>query len=250
MRKKITILISIFLFFLLAMLPMQLMLKLAPESVSKNIQGVEGSVWSGEIGKIVWQGNRLESVQYSLNPLYLVTGALRLNLEFDDQLVNGDVSFDIGSDFPDTATVNDANLNLQLTSFSQYLPISGASIEGEIETRNFDLVIENKKPISGEGNISLKNIKVDYLNKKWDFGDFNWSVSTNESGIITAELLSGKNTLQLQGSLTLDQNGIAEFNGSIATNIDQTMYGALSLFNNGKLQNGRLPIKFKQKLIR
>ena len=36
---------------------------------------------------------------------------------------------------------------------------------------------------------------------------------------------------------------------TISTDIDESLYNTVALFNNGKPANGRLPIRFKQKIF-
>jgi len=215
-----------------------------------SLSGLSGSVWSGEISQIDAMGKSLSQVEFSVNPLALFGGKLSLDLDIAKGDIQGDVNIVVGSDYAKTLELNDTNLEVEAKSFQSYLPIRGVEVTGEITSKNLDVQIENKRPTTINGQIIWKKSAITFAGKEWVLGDFIVETSTDEkTKKIIGKLLESKNKLDLKGQFSLDSKGVFEFIGDISTDSEQALYQAFALFNNGKPANGRLPIKFKQKIL-
>jgi len=100
------------------------------------------------------------------------------------------------------------------------------------------------------GQVSWRKAAINFAGQSWFLGDFIINTQTNKTKKEIVGLFEKTNNkLGLEGKIILSENGMLEFVGSIATNIDQDLYSAIALFNDGKPANGRLPIRYKQSMF-
>ena len=250
MKKKILILSSLFVFFVVALTPASLINIVMPPQKNLSIHGVKGSIWSGDIDQITVAGKQLKQVKFAVNPFVLMMAKLSLDLDIKKGDVLGDLNIVLGSDYAQNIQLNDANLNVTAAMFQNYLPITGVEIGGEIVTSNLNVKVENKKLVIAEGLLSWKRAAITFSGQEWQLGDFVVDASTDEkTNVISGKLLKSQNKLDLKGKFSLDSKGMFEFIGDISIDSEQALYQAFALFNNGKPAKGRLPIKFKQKIL-
>lgn len=249
MKKKIIILISLFIILIIVFAPVKLAKNLLPQNNQLVISGMQGSVWSGEIDTIEIKGWQLQEIDYELSLISLITG----NLGATGEIHRGDLKGDFFFEMIDSKNieVGDVNVETSAINLEKYIPFPGVELAGKISTRDFSAKLKDNKPTNLSGVTSWDNASIDLNGQKWSLGNFDilWSTDV-ENNIITGALSkSKKNKIDIDGNVTLTKNGLLEFKGSIAQSIDKTIYAAFTLFANGKPVNGRLPIKFKKKIF-
>jgi len=249
MKKKIIILISLFIILVIVFAPAKLAKNLLPENNQLMISGLQGSIWSGEIDTIEIKDWQFQEIDYELSLISLITG----NLGATGEIHRGDLKGDFFFEFKDSKNieVGDVNVETSAVNLEQYVPFPGVELAGKISTQDFNARLEDNKPVNLSGVTSWNNASIDLNGQKWTLGNFDvlWSTDV-EKNIITGTLSkSKKNKIDIDGSITLTKIGLLEFNGSIAQSTDKTIYAAFTLFANGKPANGRLPIKFKKKIF-
>ena len=212
--------------------------------------GFSGTVWSGKIDQLSAQKMSLKKVEFSVNPLAMLTGGLSVTLDIPEGDLIGDLSLKVsGMDKPDLL-IKDANLKLAAKKIEDYIPFKGIILNGEIVSKNLLVDIESQKPKALSGDVSWKKSSIGYAGQQWDLGIFSARFTTDDkTGVISGKFLKTKNKLGLEGKVSVTPDGMLEFIGHIATDIDQNIYSTLALFNNGKPAGGKLPIKFKQKVF-
>lgn len=251
MKSKILKLFGLFLIFVLVLTPASLINQVLPAQNKVSLVGISGSIWFGTIEQISAQGLQVEDVDFSINPLALLTAKLSVDLDIPRGDILGSLNLALDSDYKNSLMLNDVELELNAQQFQKYLPVRGVEIQGDIETSGLMLRTENKKPAQMSGQVSWQKAGVGFAGNNWSLGDFIINIRTDEAKKeIIGELQNSKNELGLQGKVILSANGMLEFVGSIATDIDKSLYNAVALFNDGKPANGRLPIRFKQKVLR
>jgi len=250
MKKKILILSSLFVLFIAAMAPASLIERFMPRQEYISISGLSGSIWSGKIAQVSAMGENFYDVDFSLSPFAILIASLSLDVDISKGAVVGDLNVVLDKNYNENVTLNNVNLSVKANSYPSYMKTFGIELGGDIDISKLDLTIENKKPVIVNGIVGWKSSSVIYAGQEWSLGDFSVVLLTDEENkTITGKLNKIKNELGLEGQFTLDNKGVFEFVGSIATDSEQALYQAFALFNNGKPANGRLPIKFKQKVL-
>jgi|GEM_PF-2400129 len=251
MKKKILILSIAFVVLVIAFAPAKLAENFIPDNKGVAVSGLSGSVWSGEIASIVAPGISLSEIEFSTSLLDLMLANPSIMLDIAKGDLQGDLRVYLSEDLSQSVRLDNANLTLAAAHLEPFLPIRGVELSGQLSTGDLDVRAENKRPTFLEGNIQWRNASISFGGNSWPLGDYSVSVTTDEEKkIITAQLEKRKNELGLEGTITLLADGTVEIVGSIATEIDQTLYNAIALFNSGKPENGRLPIKFRQKIFK
>ncbi len=249
MKKKIAILVSLFVLLLVVFAPVKLAENLIPKNSQLVISGMQGSIWSGQIDSIEIMDWQLQDIDYDLSIMSLITGNLGLSGEIHRGDIKGDFSFEVKD--PKNIEISDLNIETSAINFEKYIPFPGIELGGQVSTKDFYAQLVDQRPVMLSGVTSWDNASVDLNGQKWSLGSFDilWSTDADKN-IITGMLSKNKkNKIDIDGNITLTQNGMLEFKGSISQSIDKTIYAAFSLFANGSAKNGRLPIKFKKKVL-
>lgn len=249
MKKKIIILVSLFIILVVVFAPVKLVDNFIPKNNRLVISGMQGSLWSGEIGNVEIMGWRLENIDYNLSFLSLITGNIGGRVDIARGDIKGDFLFEVEDQ--QNLEIDDLNIETSAVNLEKYIPIKGVELGGKVLTRDFYAQLVNQKPIALSGMTSWSNASLNLNGQEWKLGSFDVIWSTDlEKNIITGKLAKNKkNEIDIDGEISLSKNGLLEFKGSISQSIDKTIYAAFSLFANGSAKNGRLPIKFKKKVI-
>lgn len=218
--------------------------------MSHLARGFSGTIWSGRVDSLSAQNLLFKKVNFSLNPLVLLSGGVSVDLDIPKGDVLGGLTLVLSGFSEPNILIEEANLKLAADVLENYIPLKGIELAGKITTTDLLIQVIDKKPSEISGDISWAKAELTFSGQKWELGRFSVHFSTDSaSKVITGQLLKTKNQLGLEGKMTLSPNGMAEFVGHISTDIDQSLYGAMALFNNGKPAGGKLPIKFKQKVL-
>ena len=247
MKKKIVILVLLFLSLVIYFAPVKVVENFIPQNNKLSILGMKGSVWSGNIDRVVVSDWLLEDLDYHLNFFSLLTGNLNVSTLIKKGDIRGELDFDI-SDI-NNLEISEANLQAPAIRLEKYLPFPGIELGGNLSVQDLTMQLINQKPTTLFGTTRWKKANVDINGKSWALGDFEviWHM---DNGVVVGNVSkSVKNQLGLEGTVTLTTAGLLEFKGSIASSTDQSIYAALSLFANGTMKNGRLPIKLKRKIL-
>lgn len=248
--KKVLLLFVLFLVLVVALAPARIIHWFMPEQSPVILQGVSGSIWSPEITKLNYKQMNFEDVK--LTPSLLSLMIAELNINFD--ILKGDIAgtgdLIVSENSDKDLSIKNGNLQTSAKYLNDLIKIPGLKIDGNAKTSDLNLTLENKKLIYVDGKLSWFNSQIDFFGRSFSLGDFILGLTTHEeTKIISGELEKSKNELGLQGKFSLDPQGAFEFIGSISKDIDKELYSTISLFADGQLSNGRLPIKYKQKVF-
>ncbi|WP_299795569.1 type II secretion system protein N [uncultured Shewanella sp.] len=100
LAKKIIVGVLFYLVFLIALLPASVVVSLAPLPNTISLNGVSGTIWSGEVESLTVEKRQLELVQWELSPWSLFLGKVRLDLVSGNRgtVVNGKGSVTLSMD--------------------------------------------------------------------------------------------------------------------------------------------------------
>jgi len=248
MKKKIGILIGLFIILVVAFAPARLAEGFIPKNNDLLVGNLTGSIWSGKVDQVLVKGWNLQEIEYDLSLLSLITGSFGGNSSVHKGDLKGDFSFQIGDS--KNIVLSQSNIEIDAIKFEKYMPFPGINLDGIASTKDFSIQLIDQKPSHLSGMTSWNNANISLNGNNWPLGNFDLLWDTNqESKLITGTLSkTRKNQLGIEGKVTLTKEGLFEFRGSVSVSIDQNIYAALSLFSNGPVKDGRLPIKFKKKL--
>ncbi|MCF6193209.1 MAG: type II secretion system protein N [Kangiellaceae bacterium] len=247
MKKKIIILITLFVLLIIWLAPANLAEGLIASNKNIEASGLRGTLWSGSVEQIEMNGWHLEELDYELSFFSLLTG----NMGGSAQLNGGDIigALDFETDGEKNFSLAEASIEMEAYLFEKYLPFPGINLDGSVSTTDLFADIENKKAKRLDGLTTWQDASVTVANNVIKLGKFQINWSTDEdSQLIAGKVVKTANALSLDGRITLDKDGIFEFKGSISTRIPKSIYNAFLLFSDGKAKNDRLPIKYKKKL--
>jgi len=249
MKKKIIILTLLFLVLVIVFAPVRLAENFIPESNDLSISGMQGSIWSGRIDLLEIKDWALKNIDYDLSVFALLSGTIGGSAKINKGDIKGDLSFGIADQ--NSIAISDGNIEISALNFERYLPFPGIELNGKFLTNELSAQLVDKKPIIMTGETSWKGASVSIAAKKYELGNFQIIWDTDlEKKLITGTIKKNqKNKLDMDGKINITNNGMFEFNGSIAASSEKAIYSAFSLFANGKVQNGRLPIQFKKKIF-
>lgn len=248
--KKFLLLFILFLIFAIALTPAKVVQWFMPKNSPVVLQGIEGSIWSPKMSQVNYQNMRFEDVKLNPSLLALFTGQLDLGFDIAKGDLSGDGNVKLSQNFRKDLILKNANIKTSLAYISQVVNLRGLQPNGNIKTSALSLELKDRKLAYAKGKVSLFDFTVNLLGQSWPLGDFIVKLTTDEDAkIISGKLQKSNNKLDLQGNFTLNPKGLFEFSGSISTDADQKIYSAVSLFADGKAEEGRLPIKYKQKLF-
>lgn len=246
MKSKIIILTSLFLLFVILFIPAKIITNFIPAKSDIAINGIDGSVWSGKIADVNVKGWTLKDVDFDTQVLSLVTGKLGADVNVGSGDIQGDLAFTLKDG--KNAKVNNANLKLQSSQVEQFIPFKGVEVAGEFETMQLNLSLVESKLEHISGATLWNNGSVVFNGKSWQLGDFYVDWNTSDNGDIHGKIRKSKNIPDMQGDIKISKQGLLEFSGSIANNIDKPIFNAFLFFADGKSANGRQALKFKKKI--
>ncbi len=249
MKNKIIILVVLFILLVVIFAPVKLAENFIPKNNDFQISGMQGSVWSGSIESIQAMQWNLEDIDFDLSIISLMTGNLGGYSQIHDGDITGSLEFEIKDQ--KNLSISNADIEVFALKFEKYLPIKGVELNGKLSTEDLHIEVINNRPTSLSGKTLWNNASLNLNGNNWKLGDFEitWQTNSEDGTILGALNQAKKNVLDIDGTITVTKAGLLEFKGSIAANIDKNIYAAFSLFANGKVQNGRLPIKFKKKVL-
>ncbi|MGX5202987.1 type II secretion system protein N [Aliikangiella sp. IMCC44632] len=250
MIKKIVVLSLCFIVFLVYLIPASLFENHIPARQGLSISGLSGTIWRGEVRETRFNTTSVSETSFSLSVFSLFLGALSVDLEIPQGDVTGELNVTLPLSANKPLQLKDASLKLRAEQLNPIIGIRDVSVGGQISTDTLEAKVLAKKLLSLNGSGRWNNASVNYAGQNWELGDFLFSAKTDEANkLIEITILNSKNKLDLQGKATINSAGMFEFIGSISTSTEQSIYNAMTLFNNGKPAAGRLPIKFKQKIF-
>jgi general secretion pathway protein N len=207
------------------------------------LSGISGSVWSGQAGQALVQGQMLENVSWTLHPWSLLFGQVGLSWRFQLPESSAEGGYAQG------ATELGLDGNVAFSKLEARLPaglIAGMAKAGALRatgTVNLnlqDVLWDGKTLRSATGRAVWSGAGIT-LFKPLALGDQAISLETTDD-IVKGVLSDGGGALSLDGLLTVTADGKYEFNGSLAARNAPDLQQALrSMGRPGA--DGRIKIK-------
>ncbi len=175
-----------------------------------KLSGINGSIWHGSAAQGTAGGVYLADINWSFQPLALLTG--RLEFASNSNLASGFFDAKIAVGIGGNLTLSDVAGALTLDTLAAMLPLSG--IEGDVSLQFEELVVEDGLPIAATGTLNIANLVARNLSPT-RLGDYRAEFQTDDDGILASvEAISG--VLELGGTFKLTRDRNYKFVGKVA----------------------------------
>ncbi|MBL4940682.1 MAG: type II secretion system protein N [Colwellia sp.] len=233
--------------FLIATLPVTLLLNQFEIPKTINVSGVTGSVWTTNIEQVTIGEVSIQKVNARLSFWSLFTLSPKLAITFGDSFIAGpEGEFELVLS-QEKAQINDLKLLIKANEIAQQLTLPlPMSAQGDIELTlaNAEINLQkNNQCISAKGLATWSKAGVEALEQNIKLGDFKADIGC-ENGALSL-LISPKNNLGLTFNAYVRQGGRITGNGFIkpGAKFPQTLNNVLPFLGN-KDNQGRYRLSF------
>jgi len=170
------------------------------------LYGVKGTVWSGELQALEVNGTRLNNVEWSLSPLALLLGNMRLQFSLNSDGLQGEGVVEVDL-LGDSVTLQDVDIRFPIEKYAQQLGVADFDLSGNIELNLYHLTYQDNL-ISG-----LSGVLVWYesgISGALEIGDIQADLEQHD-GVLTAILSDRGGPVKLSGDLSLQDSGHYQF---------------------------------------
>ncbi|KGJ94319.1 type II secretion system protein N [Colwellia psychrerythraea] len=201
------IFLSSYMVFLLASTPLALVINNVKLPKNIVLQGISGSIWHGEITKVIINNNEIEQVKTAVSFWSLFSLPPNVQVTFGDAMSSGpegQLSLTLSSE---QLTLTDVEIFMSANDIAKQLPLPiPLSAQGNVELFLSELVITTGAQLScskAEGELLWSRAGVVALEQNIKLGKFTTEISCNQGKLLAK--VSPKNNLGLSfdGVLTL-----------------------------------------------
>jgi len=179
-------------------------LNIPEKTVSLN--GITGSVWSGQVAEATIKKQSVEAISWSLNPLSLFTGNVSTELQatvFENQ-VDGNLNY---SYINNATTLYDISSYIKAENLQKLLNLPFGELAGSIKLDLNEIIIKPKALPSIAGDIRWKNAQLT-LSEKISFGDILLTITPDDQGNLIGKLSNTKGQLIIKGDIKVTPKSI------------------------------------------
>jgi len=210
-----------FIVFLVATLPANVAYsywkKMRGANVPVVLSDVEGSIWSGRVGKAFVKGQPFQSVAWDANGYTLLLGILELNFEF--KVPDGYARGVVGHSFFGGTYLNDVEAWLPLSQIKNLFNIDALRPAGDLDIQLSTVKIDKNTIVSAKGDLAWHSAELTLL-KKLNLGDLQVTLEPSEEGI-KGVLADQGGPLIADGILQLNRDNSFQFTGEFAARGNQ-----------------------------
>lgn len=216
--------LPLYLVFLVALFPAAQAWRFAAEPLARampdlKISGLDGSVWSGRAGMVVFRQALLGEVNWQLSPLPLLLGeaSLEAMLQSNDGYLQSHVSTPLaGGRVSLTNTEGQLPVG-ELLRFTPYLPIA---LEGQVALNLSALDIAPDGALRrAEGTVVWHQAAMS-APQALSLGDLQLTLHTEEEGKVAGEISDRGGPLKVKGMLQFSPDRSYRFSGTVAPSAD------------------------------
>lgn len=187
--KLIIISILLYIFMLLANLPAAHIIHRITLPKNVSLQGVDGSIWQGQISKAVINGIPLKNIQWDINFLPLLIGSVSADIKVSNARIAEDVAFSGVASFSIASQkikLDDSQLQLPTDLVMAKLPLPipvNANGRFKLDLDYLVYSIPEKQCYAMAGKGQWINASVEGLNGFIDFGNFDATLNCPDNQI-------------------------------------------------------------------
>lgn len=190
--------------------------QLASQFPGLQLGGIEGTVWQGQAGNLVYREQPLGSLNWHLATLPLLRQQLdtRLVLQNEEAYAQGRLSTSFHAERVQLEAVEARFPIQQLTRFMSFLPVA---VDGMLSIRLPSLELDaNGLPRSAQGTVVWHQAGLT-LTEFMPLGDLRAELSSDEEGRVHAEIRdSGSGPLKIEAQWVLEKDGRHRLQGFVS----------------------------------
>ncbi len=182
---------------------------------------IDGSLWSGRAGTMIYNGQRIDNFSWSVQPLALLRGSLEIAWSANDASIRGHGK--LGRTLGGAIYLTEVDAQLPVRTLQALSPASSLSLPiTGLASMNFnELRFEENALRVADGKLNINQVSL--LVPKVELGNFTIAIETLSTGV-KANLRDAGGPLQAQGIMQFNADGSYEFNGNFAAR-DRTQRG-------------------------
>ena len=203
MRHLVAIAIAAYLLILVTRLPAGLAYAMLHDSFPDvTLDELDGTVWQGSAGSVVYSGVRAGRLEWETRPLRLLVGEWNAAVQLQGPI---DARGGIGYSLVDRVEVTDATITGNLSEFTHLLPqLSLLTLDGQLSAFFKSISLQEGRLREIAGTLTIQNLATGDLH----LGDFNGEITTEEGGTKRLSFHSvGNQGPDAEGALSLDGKG-------------------------------------------
>jgi len=181
------------------------------------LKDVEGSIWSGRVGKASVMGQPFQAVTWDANAYTLLLGILELNFEF--KVPDGYAKGIVGHSFFGGTYLSDIEAWLPLREVKNLFNIDALRPAGNLDIQLSTVKIDKNTIVSAKGDLAWHSAEMTLL-KKLNLGDLQVTLEPSDEGI-KGVLADQGGPLIADGILQLNRDNSYQFNGEFAARGNQ-----------------------------
>jgi hypothetical protein len=186
---------------------------LGGDKVPVNLQDVNGSVWSGKVGKATINGQSLTALTWDIKFLTLLLGIVETDIEF--KVTDGYGKGTVGYSFFGGAYFNNVEAWLPLREVENIIKVSAFKPGGALDVKLSNVKLDNNTVVSARGDVAWHGAELTLL-KKLVLGDVDVAFEPHEGGV-KGVLSDQGGPLSAEGILQLNPDKSYEFDGAFGT---------------------------------
>lgn len=252
--SKSTIKLSLFgllayLFFLIATVPAGFVYSQWKQHLGGNktpvvLSDVEGSVWSGSIGKAVIKGSTFERVNWDISVLTLLLGIMEV--DFDLAVTDGFAKGTVGYSVFGNAYFNGIDAWMPLAQIENLINLGALHPAGALDVKLSNVKLDGNAIVSAKGDIAWHGAAVT-LFKQLGLGDLQFALEPHEGGV-KGVIKDQGGPLRADGILQLNPDKSYTFDGEFGTRGSQPdLHAALTTMGRFN-KDGKVKVSLKGNL--
>lgn len=252
MHKRLLIIgIAAYLLFLLMLFPATTAWSLfSPKGMPLQLQGLNGSIWQGEVSQASWKGQPLGSLSWDLRlwPLILGRVGADFSLQTAEGYLQGEAQLPLSFSSVQVSALKGQLPLSELMRFAPRMPIPVA-VAGTVTLDIGQLELDmGSGAASAEGRVNWHGAEV-LSPQAFKMGNLQADIATDDKGVLGAQLKDLGGPLQLDAMFQLKPDQSYSLNGTVAAanSAEASLQQALSWL--GKADNsGKHRLKLQGRL--
>ena len=238
-----------YIFFLLATIPAGFIYgewkkNFGGDKVPLSLSNIEGTLWSGTIGKAVIKGNTFEHINWDISALTLLLGIMEI--DFDLAVTDGFAKGTVGYSVFGGRYLNDIDAWLPLSQIENLINVGALKPAGAIDVKLSNVKFDGSAVVSARGDIAWHGAAMT-LFKQIGLGDIQFAFEPHEGGV-KGVIKDQGGPLRAEGILQLNPDKSYTFDGEFGTRGNQPdLHAALTTMGRFD-RDGKVKVSLKGNL--